>query len=75
MQNVILPIGLLLLLFTSCKKERCVTCIAQANSGRIVKYTIECDASNRYLNGYADGLREFYKNTGDTVKVQCVYGQ
>ncbi len=68
----IICIILIFIGFSSCNKETCVSCIAESISGKIVNYSIECDKSDSYLNGYIDGLRNFHKDNGDTVVVRCI---
>ncbi len=71
--------GMLLFIF-SCSDDddylrtRCMSCIAESNSGRIVNYLIECN-NDEYLKSYAEGVRLYYKENGDTVLVRCIYGQ
>lgn len=69
----ILIIALLVFVQTSCKRKTCISCIAEGNSGKIVQTKSECDKSLNYLNGYKDGLKQYYKNTGDSVQVHCTY--
>jgi hypothetical protein len=63
----------LLFILSSCEKK-CISCIAETNSGKIVNYSTECDTDTRYLDGYYEGLKQYYKEHGDTVTVNCAYG-
>lgn len=64
-----------ILLLMSCSKETCMSCIAESRSGVITRYIIECNKSSKFLKGYADGLRQYYKDKGDSIVVYCIYGQ
>lgn len=63
-------------MFCSCGKDtyyRCVSCIAESNSGKILQYKIECSSTSGFLEGFTQGLRDFYKDNGDTATVFCIY--
>ena len=64
----------LLLIFSSCRKEECITCIAQAESGKIMETRLACDKSERYLKGFGDGVKEKYKDV-DSINVYCAYSE
>lgn len=60
----------------SCEKERCVTCIAESNEGKIIETRASCDGSSRYLNGFVDGFKEKHQESEkDSVTVHCIYTQ
>lgn len=61
------------LFIISCKKEICVSCIAESDNGKIVNYVMECDNNRKYINGYVTGFNTYYKEHGDTVTVHCIY--
>lgn len=61
----------ILVIFTSCRK-RCVACAVENKSGVLIAVKTECDRSTRYLEGYIEGLKQYYKENGDTSTVQCL---
>lgn len=74
MKHLILSIVVTTTFLFSCEREqRCVSCIAETNSGKIVKYVTECHTDNAYLIGFTEGLKQYYKDNGDTVTVLCTY--
>lgn len=68
-----LIIGLLFLSFNhlSCQKK-CVVCAVENKSGKLTSVSSECERSARFLQGWEDGLKLYYKEHGDTNTVQCL---
>ena len=76
MKNILSLLIVFATLLTSCTEKRtCMSCIAEAQSGVMVDYFIECNEDISFLQGYAEGRRLYYKDNGDTVAVHCIYGQ
>lgn len=72
----ILLIGMLYLLVTSCKKEQCVTCIAESSNGKIIETRMACDKNDSYLKGFIDGFKDKHsENKEDEINVQCTYSK
>ncbi|MCU0437126.1 MAG: hypothetical protein MUC49_04380 [Raineya sp.] len=55
------------LVFISCRKERCISCIEQDASGTVVNHRVACDKSNDYLFGFEKGFTEKAKSNGNTA--------
>jgi hypothetical protein len=68
----IASIFLIAMLALSCSKQECVVCIAESHSGNIIKVISECDKSESYLQGFIDGVNQYYQDyRGDTTNVHC----
>jgi len=65
-----------IMLFHSCAKEDCVSCIAESKAGKIVETRMACDESSEYLVGFVNGFKQKHQETsGDSVIVHCAYSQ
>ena len=64
---------LLIFILASCEEETCASCISESLSGKIVDYDSQCYSDFRYVEGYVAGLKDYYKDNGDTVVVNCTY--
>ncbi|MEG0926304.1 hypothetical protein [Chryseobacterium sp.] len=72
----IIGFTLVLLLFFSCSKEDCVTCIAESKSGKIIETRLACDKDSEYLRGFINGFKERHREgTNDSTKVYCAYSE
>lgn len=63
---------LLCAILLSCAKEKCVMCIAESDSGNIIKMHSACNKKESYLNGFIQGIEDYYQDYGgDTTHVHC----
>jgi hypothetical protein len=63
----------ILLSLTACKKQYCISCIAQnKRTGMIIENSLQC-SDRGFVNGYGDGFKERYKTQSDSVMVICSY--
>lgn len=61
-----------LMLFSSCEKESCTSCIAQSKIDKtIVENRVECDKSESFLAGFRDGFESNYREKRDEIEVIC----
>lgn len=61
-----------LILFSSCEKESCTSCIAQSKSDKtIVENRVECDKSESFLAVFRDGFESNYRDKRDEIEVIC----
>lgn len=80
MKKSILSCLLIFCTFISCKEDKititkldkCVSCIAESNSGKIINYTIDCFDTIEKTEDYYKGLSQYYVDHGDTVTVKCI---
>ena len=63
--------GLIVLLLTACRKEECISCIAESPSGTIMDQQIGCSADKGYSDGFEEGFRQRFREQGDTAQVNC----
>lgn len=70
--NTIASIFLVAALSLSCSQQKCVVCIAESEAGNIIKVISECDKRESYLQGFIDGINQYYLDYGgDTTNVHC----
>jgi hypothetical protein len=63
--------ALLIMLFTACRKEECISCIAESPSGTIMDQQIGCSADKGYSDGFEDGFLQRFREQGDSARVNC----
>jgi len=56
---------------TACRKEECISCIAESPSGTIMDQQIGCSADKGYSDGFEEGFRQRFREQGDTAQVNC----
>ncbi|MEZ0454733.1 hypothetical protein ABTW24_24305 [Sphingobacterium thalpophilum] len=76
MKHLKLILCIITFLFSSCKKEQCVTCIAESSDGKIIETRMACDKNDSYLKGFIDGFKDRHReNKEDEINVQCTYNK
>lgn len=69
-----LYILLIVIVFSSCKQEDCITCIAESQSGKIIETRLACDSDSEYLRGFINGFKDKH-STNDSTTVHCAYSE
>lgn len=70
----ILYILLIATVFSSCKQEDCITCMAESQSGKIIETRLVCDSDSEYLRGFINGFKDKHR-TNDSTTVHCAYSE
>ncbi|WP_066829513.1 hypothetical protein [Rufibacter ruber] len=64
---------ILLLFLLSCDTPSCISCIAQTPKMAIIEHQVICDEDIYFVEGFEAGMKDRYKDKGDTVTVLCDY--
>ncbi|MCD0455707.1 hypothetical protein LPB85_09700 [Chryseobacterium sp. LC2016-27] len=72
--KTILYILLIAMVFSSCKQEDCITCIAESQSGKIIETRLACDSDSEYLRGFINGFKDKHR-ANDSIIIHCAYSE
>lgn len=71
--KLLLTLLFISMLFASCQKENCVTCIAESSSGIIQRNETICSSRSGYTDGYEAGFKEYAIDSGFTYSCSYFY--
>lgn len=60
-----------MLLLSSCRKEECISCIAETPQGILLDQEIGCSEEKGYADGFEEGFRQRFIDEGVAANVNC----
>lgn len=58
-------------LLTACRKEECISCIAETPQGILLEQEIGCSDDKGYADGFEEGFRKRSTGQGIAAKAKC----